>query len=258
MALITASILIPIFLLGAPAEAQVSQDSGAIRLAPRAAPADGESELAQQVDSGSSAEPRRGFDYDRFETRLQSLWFQRKAFLADGADEQARQQAELIQAFCHEEGVERLEGMASALLAETKRHLANGHYNRALDALVLAESLDSGRAQTRFARADVLWQADGRNGEALRHWLGGLSASISGSIQNLSLFRGVAMTLVVALAAMIFLFSVVMVSRYQLPFRHEIEEFAVQRFDPRIARPIGWVALFLPVLLWISVGWSAL
>ena len=258
IALVTASIFVSILILGAPAEAQVSQDSGTIRLAPREAPASGEAELAQQVDMNGSAEPRRGFDYDRFETRLQSLWFQRKAFLADGADEQARQQADLIQAFCHEEGIERLEGMASALLAETKRHLANGHYNRALDALALAERLDSGRAQTRFARADVLWQADGRNGEAVREWLSGLSASISDSIQNLSLFRGLAMTLVVALAAMIFLFSLVMVFRYQLPFRHEVEEVAVQRFDPRIARPIGWVALFLPVLLWISVGWSAL
>ncbi|NIM63847.1 MAG: hypothetical protein GTO30_20025, partial [Acidobacteria bacterium] len=78
---------------------------------------------------------RRGFDYERFETRLESLWFQRKAFLADGADDKAAEQAELIEAFCREEGIRRLEPLAGALLAETERHLDTGRYNRALAAL---------------------------------------------------------------------------------------------------------------------------
>lgn len=203
-------------------------------------------------------EARRGFDYERFQTRLESQWFQRKAFLADGADDKAAEQAELIQAFCHEEGVRRLEPMAGALIAETARHLDDGHYNRALAALDLAQSLDPGRPQTHFARASVYWKAAGRNTEAAAEWFKGLAGSIVHSVRDLSLFRGAALTLVIALAGTVFLFSLTMVFRYQLPFRHEVEEFALRFLDERLARPAGWVALFLPLLVWVMIGWVAL
>jgi hypothetical protein len=34
--------------------------------------------------------PRRGFDYDAFEARLESLWFQRKALLTEGREADAQ------------------------------------------------------------------------------------------------------------------------------------------------------------------------
>lgn len=204
------------------------------------------------------ADARRGFDYERFQTRLESQWFQRKAFLADGADDKAAEQAELIRAFCREEGIHHLEPLAGALLAETRRHLDGGQYSRALAALELAESLDAGRPQLHFARAAVYWKAAGRNGEALLEGFKGLGAALSHSIKDLSLFRRAALTLVVALAGTVLLFSVIMLCRYQLPFRHEVEEFVLRRFDERLARPAGWIALLLPVLVWVMIGWAAL
>ena len=215
-------------------------------------------EVVEHDNPGLEGEARRGFDYERFQTRLESQWFQRKAFLADGADEKAAEQAQLIQDFCREEGVRRLEPMAGALLAETARHLNDGQYSRALAALDLAQSLDPGRPQTHFARSAVYWKAAGRNTEAAGEWFKGLAAAMSHSVRDLSLFRNAALTLVIALAGTLFLFALTMVVRYQLPFRHDVEELALRYADERLARPVGWIALFLPALVWAFVGWIAL
>jgi hypothetical protein len=84
----------------------------------------------------AEAEPvRRGFDYEAFEARLESLWFQRKAFLADGRVEDAAQQAERIRTFCQEEGVGRLGFLAGALVAEAARYRKEGRHDEALASL---------------------------------------------------------------------------------------------------------------------------
>ena len=178
--------------------------------------------------------------------------------MADGADDNATQQAALIKAFCREEGIRHLETLAGALLAETQRHLRKGRYNRALAALDLAEAVDPGRPQIHLARADVYWQAAGRNGAAVAELLNGVGAAFTNSIRDLSLFRRVALTFVVALAGTIFVFSLSMVSRYQRPFRHEVEEVVMRFADERLARPAGWIVLLLPFLVWVLIGWTAL
>ena len=230
-----------------------------IRLGARTDDATTEPQTSETDDTAlADTDTPRGFDYERFQTRLESLWFQRKAFLADGADEKAAEQAQLIMAFCHEEGIRRLEPMGGALLAETRRHLDSGHYRRALAALELASAIDPGRPQIHFARASVLWHAQGRNGEAATEWLRGIGTSLTLSVRDLSLFRGLALTLVVALAGTVFLFSLIMVLRYQLPFRHEVEEFVLRFADDRLARPSGWIALTFPLLVSMFIGWVAL
>jgi len=235
-----------------------AQDDGVIRLGPRISDEPATEPITGERTLEGEGEGRRGFNYEQFETRLESLWFQRKAFLADGADDKAAQQAELIKAFCYEEGIRRLETLAGALLAETQRHLRKGRYNRALAALDLAEAIDPGRAQIHFARASVYWQAAGRNGAAAGELFKGIGAVFTGSILDLSLFRRVALTFVVALAGTIFVFSLTMVSRYQAPFRHEVEEVMLRFADERLARPAGWIALLLPFLVWVLIGWVAL
>ncbi|NIM00067.1 MAG: tetratricopeptide repeat protein, partial [Acidobacteria bacterium] len=236
----------------------IAQEDGVIRLGPRepvepsAEPITGEKPLVQDGDN------RRGFNYERFETRLESLWFQRKAFLVDGADDNAAEQSDLIEAFCREEGIRRLETVAGALLAETQRHLNKGRYNRALAALDLAEAVDPGRPQIHLARAEVYWESAGRNVAAVAELFKGITAAFANSIRDLSLFRRIALTLVVALAGTIFLFSLMMVWRYQVPFRHEVEEFVLRFADERLARPAGWIVLLAPFLVWVLIGWAAL
>ena len=65
-------------------------------------------------------------DHQAFESRLEALWFQRKTLLADGRDADAEQQSELIQDFCGEEGIRRLENVAGALISEAHRDLEEG------------------------------------------------------------------------------------------------------------------------------------
>ncbi|NIM63846.1 MAG: hypothetical protein GTO30_20020, partial [Acidobacteria bacterium] len=86
-------------------------------------------------------------------------------------------------------------------------------------ALDLAATVDPGRAQIHFARAEVLWKAAGRNGAAAGELFKGVGAAFSSSIRDLSLFRRVALTLVVALVGTIFVFALAVVARYQVPFR---------------------------------------
>ncbi len=235
-----------------------AQDNGVIRLGPRTPDGPSAGPITAESTVGTEGDGRRGFDYERFETRLESLWFQRKAFLADGADDNAAEQSALIKAFCREEGIHRLETVAGALLAETQRHLDTGRYNRALASLDLAEAVDPGRPQTHLARAEVYWRAAGRNGAAVAELFKGVVAAFTSSIRDLSLFRRVALTLVVALAGTVFVFSLTMVWRYQAPFRHEVEELVLRFADERLARPAGWVVLLLPFLVWVLIGWAAL
>jgi tetratricopeptide (TPR) repeat protein len=52
-------------------------------------------------------------------------------------------------------------------------------------------------------------------------------------------------------------FSLLMLVRYQVPFRHEVEEFVLQRWNENLARPAGWAMLLLPLLTWVAAGWIA-
>ena len=70
-------------LTSAPASAQV--ESGVIRLAPSTRSEDPEETSADGRLDGI----RRGFDYQSFTARLESLWFQRKALLTESERKRA-------------------------------------------------------------------------------------------------------------------------------------------------------------------------
>ena len=241
------------FLLGLGSAAR-AQDSGAIRLAPR-------EPAAVALDEQPSGEPnpaRRGFDYERFEDRLESLWFQRKALLADGRDADAAEQSELIRAFCREEGVRRLEDMAGALLAEADRYLEQDRYQRALESLELAQAVDPGRPEVHMARASVYWSAPGQTMAAARELFRAVKTAFQRSIGDLSLVNRLALITVPALSGLLLVFSLLLLLRYHVPLRHEVEEWVVQRAGERLAGPAGWSVLVLPFLLWFATGWAAL
>jgi tetratricopeptide (TPR) repeat protein len=202
--------------------------------------------------------PRRGFDYNAFEARLESLWFQRKTLLADGRHTDAVEQSRLIRSFCLEEGVGRVDNLAAALIAEAGRFVEQGHYSRALESLELAESFDPGRPQIHVARANVYW----KSGQGFLATAGQFAASgraaVFRSIHDLTLFNQLALVLVTAVVGCVLVFSLLMVVRYQVPFRHEIEEWVTQVFSDRWARAAGWALLFLPLVVWFGAGWIAL
>ena len=246
-------------LLAAGGVVAAQTDGGVIRLRPtqpQTVP-DTEAESAPQGNEDVTG-PRRGFNYNAFEARLESLWFQRKTLLADGRHTDAAKQSQLIRSFCLEEGVGRIDNLAGALIAEANRFVEQGHYGRALESLELAEHFDPGRPQLHLARAVVFWKA----GEGLLATTGQLAAAgraaVLRSIKDLTLFNQLALIFVSAVVGCVLVFSLLMVVRYQVPFRHEIEEWITQLLGERWARATGWGLLFLPFLIWFGAGWIAL
>lgn len=242
--------------LAAASSARGAVDTGVIRLnaAPPAEPSSHDD--ATLPDELSPA--RRGFDYAAFDARLEGLWFQRKAFVADGREADAARQSELIRAFVAEEGVRRLEGLAGALLAESQRYVDEGSYDKALAALSLADSLDPGRAQVRLARAAVLWKSDAGVLPSIRECLAGLKAVATAPLRNPTLLQPAALFALLGLLATVAVFSLLMVLRYQVPLRHEVEEWLAHRGYERWAQPGGIAVLLLPAVLWFATGWIAL
>ena len=211
---------------------------------------------AEAVPHGLSESSRRGFDYEAFENRLQSHWFQRKAFLAEGRENDALRQSELIRAFCTEEGIGRLRGLADALIVESDHHLSGGNFTKALEALRLAEQLDPGRSQVRLARAEVIWKSGQGTFPALGALLSGVKASVTEGMRDFSLVNRVLLSLILGLLGTTLLFAVMMVLRYQIPFRHEVEEWFTARVRTSAGRPVGYALLVLPFLTWFGAGWA--
>ena len=240
------------------ASALAAVDSGVIRLGGSSPSNPAGSPDAGGDSSSPGTEGRRGFDYEAFDSRLQGLWFQRKAFLADGRDVDAVHQSELIRAFCAEEGVRRLDELAGALVAEANRYLSEGSYERALASLDLAEAFDPGRAQVRVARAVVAWKSGEGIVTAAREWVAGLRAASLEARRNLTLLNHLALVLVIALLGCVAIFALMMMVRYNLPFRHEVDEWLSRHGKERWSAAGGWACLFLPLLVWVGAGWAVL
>ncbi len=202
--------------------------------------------------------PRRGFDYAAFQTQLESEWFQRKALLASGRAGDALEQLERIRSSCAEEGIGRLEHVAGALVSEARRDMREGSYERALTSLRVASALDPDRPQIHLLRAALHWNSDRAYFASARELLSALRATWLRSVRDLSLFHQLAFLVGVTAVGGLIVFALLMIVRYQLPFRHEVEEWSCRRISERWTVPAGWAALLLPLLTWIAAGWLAL
>lgn len=242
-----------------PFLAHAAVDKGVIRLAePSAAAPTPEPEQEQPAEPALHTEARRGFDVDAFDSRFESLWFQRKAYQTEGRDEDVARQSDLLRDFVAEEGVRRLEAPAGALVLEARAWLREGSYNKALASLALAEALDPGRPQIMLARAHVLWVSGAGRVAAAAEALKGMRAAVTQAAQDLSLLHGSALVAVVSLLVGVLLFSILMMLRYQVALRHDVEEWMNRGNREPLAKAGGWVVLLLPLLLWVTAGWIAI
>ncbi len=237
-------------LAGGPAPA-ADVDRGVIRL---------EAASSDRAAEGGSAlgDAPRAFDFDSFQARLEGLWFERKALLAEGREADAARQADLMRAFCAEEGVQRVQTFASALIAEARRDLEEGSYEKALRSLDLAEAFDPGRAQTRMARAAAYWRSGGGVVSAIVEWARAIRAQFAASWRDLSLVNEIAFLVLAALLGCAVIFAALCVARHQVSIRHEISEALGARGLERWSPPLEWAALLAPLLTWAAAGWTAL
>jgi tetratricopeptide (TPR) repeat protein len=234
-----------------PAAAAV--DTGVIRLAQPEAPSDPQNDA--NGDPVPKAGARRGFDVEAFDSRFETLWFQRKAYLAEGRDEDASRQSDLIRDFVAEESVRRLESPAGALLLESKAWLREGSHRKALAALSLAEALDPGRPQIAVARAHALSASGAGFFPAAAEWARAVRATLLASFRDLNIVDELAIIAVFAVAGTIVLFSVFMALRYQVVLRHDVEERLILSGHETWAKAGGWAVLLLPCVLVVGVGW---
>jgi tetratricopeptide (TPR) repeat protein len=238
-----------------PSPAKAAVESGVIRLAQ---PAPAEPEPKETTDPEVHSESRHAFDVEAFDSRFESLWFQRKAYQAEGKDDDAARQSDLIRDFVAEEGVRRLEVPAGALVIESRSWLREGSYDKALASLALAESLDPGRPQIMRARAHVLWASGAGAMSAGSEWLRAVRASVTIALRDLSILHGSALVAVVAALLAVTAFALFMLVRYQVALRHDVEEWMVREDRETLAKGAGWAVLLLPFLLWVTAGWAAL
>ena len=204
------------------------------------------------------SDARRGFDVQAFDSRLESLWFQRKAYLADGRDDAIARQSERIREFVSEEGVRRLESAAGALVLEARGWMREGSYDKALSALSLAESLDPGRPQIQVARARALWASGAGIVASGAEWLHALRSTVRVAVRDLTAVHESALVVVAALLCAIVVFSLFMIVRYQRALRHDVEEWLTRGDRESWAAAGGWAVVLLPFVTWIGAGWASL
>jgi tetratricopeptide (TPR) repeat protein len=248
--------MVAIFVWAGIPIARAAVDSGVIRLAQPLSPAEPESRTIAEPEPLSEA--RHGFDVEAFDSRFESLWFQRKAYQAEGRDDDVARQSDLIRDFVAEEGVRRLEAPAGALLIESRAWLREGSYDKALASLALAESLDPGRPQIALARAHVLWASGAGTFSAGAEGLRAMRSTVAVAFSDLNLLHGSAVVALVAVLAWVALFAFFMTLRYQVALRHDIEEWLVRENRETWAKAGGWAVLLLPLVLWVGAGWVAI
>ena len=227
-----------------------------IRLTQPEAPTEPDADASSQPTPTNGA--RHSFDVEAFDGRFESLWFQRKAYLSAGRDDEAARQSDLIRDFVAEEGVRRLEGPAGALLMESRAWLHEGSYEKALSSLSLAESLDPGRPQVTVARAYVLWASGAGVFATVAEWLQAIRLTATEAVRDLDVLHGLALVAVVAVLCSALLFAVFMMLRYQIALRHDLEEWLVREGHDASAKATGWAVLFFPFIVWAPAGWFAL
>jgi tetratricopeptide (TPR) repeat protein len=240
----------------APPVARGEVDTGVIRLAQPQAAAEPDPSTTPELQPRTDA--RHGFDVEAFDGRFESLWFQRKAYAAEGRDEDVARQSDLIRDFVAEEGVRRLEVPAGALLIESRGWLREGSYDKALASLALAESLDPGRPQVALARAHVLWSSGAGSFAAASEWLRALRGLVLAAFRDLNLAQGFALVAVIAMLASLAVFALLMTLRYQVALRHDVEEWLIRQDREVWAKAGGWAVLLLPFVMWVGAGWVAI
>lgn len=157
-----------------------------------------------------------------------------------------------------EEGVLRLEHFASALISEARRFIREGNREQALSSLHFAETFDPGRPQIHLARASAHWHLGGGFPAAASEGLLALKAAWTRGIQDLSLAHQLAFLGGIALAGALTIFACLMVVRYQVPFRHEVEEIVGRFADEGWSSVVGWAVLGFPLFVWFGTGWAIL
>ena len=220
-----------------------------------------------QVDSGESShgengvEANRRFNFEGFRSRVQGLWFKRKAFVQKNLPDAAAEQTQAMLQLCTEVGVTRLDDVAAALVHEGYGYLAEGNFDKAGHSFEDALKFDPDLPDAHFGLATAHWRQGGGFSRALVELTAGTRAIFRNRSTSSAVLGNILIILILAVAATAVLFSIAMFVRYQMVVRHDVGEVLVGRLRtsalPREAQLLaGWWVLLLPLLTWVFALWT--
>lgn len=218
-----------------------------------------------QADNGEPShgddeiEANRRFNFEGFRSRVQGLWFKRKAFIQNLPDA-AAEQTQAMQQLCAEVGVTRLDDVAAALVHEGHGFLEEGNFDKAGHSFEDALKFDADLPEAHFGLATAHWRRSGGFSSAIVELTSGTRAIFRNRSTSSAVLGNVLIILVLAGAATAIFFSLAMFLRYQLLVRHDLCEALVSdrtKAWPREAELLaGWGLLLLPLLTWLFALWT--
>jgi len=205
-------------------------------------------EAAGAEGSGEGKSPASG--------ELETIWFGREKFLQIGEKDKARQQINLLWEKQMERGVRNLPEYGEVLVREGRRDIQSGHVQKAEEVLTMAGRLSPDFLPLYFASASLtlkksFWDLLGAAQELSK----GLKAvRRSFKLQSWVLANTFA-TVSAGLSLFFAIFIAALVLRNAGRASHDISEILPARLSPGARRILGWIVLFLPVLVGLPVWW---
>lgn len=223
-------------------------------------PADKFQSDADESNHGEDGvEANRRFNFEGFRSRVQALWFKRKAFVQKLPDA-AAEQTQAMQQLCAEVGVTRLDDVAAALVHEGHGFLAEGNFDKAGRSFEDALKFDPDLPDAHFGLASAHWRRSGGFSNAIVELTAGTRAIFRNRSTSSAVLGNILILLILAVAATAVLFSIAMFLRYQILVRHDLCEALTKdrtKALPREAQLLaGWGLLLLPLLTWLFALWT--
>lgn len=204
-------------------------------------------------------ETDRRFNFEGFRTRIDGLWFKRKALLERDLPDAAEQQIEAIQDLSREMGVSRLDAIASALVREGHECLEEGNYEGASRSLNDALRFTPDLPEAHFALAAANWRG-GELGAAFGELFAGARAYLRSRTLTSAMFGNILILSILAIAGTSILISVAMLLRYHVLVRHDLAEAlnanSPGRYTKDSIRLFGWILVALPLITWVAALWT--
>lgn len=195
----------------------------------------------------------KSFDFDLFESRIQLLWFKRKAFLNANRIEEAERHMEMLKFFCQQEGIRRLPTIARALTFEGINYFQEGNFEKAKTSFNHAIGFDPFLAQPRIELAKTYWKSEGGIWNALKELIKAISFFVQSFWTVIIISSNFTLIILISLGALFIFFSSLMAWKYNKHLRHELVEYYEGKGSKSGARLMSWTILWLPLFTIVGV-----
>ncbi|MFQ5876089.1 MAG: hypothetical protein ACE5JH_00120 [Acidobacteriota bacterium] len=194
---------------------------------------------------------------------LAGLWFKQRALLERGESGEARRQAEIALEFMEREGLRAAPEIAAAFLADARRALVEGDFERAGESFALASRFQPSLFAAHVGMGIALWRADRDAGGAAREFWRAAAGAVTDPATLYHLGGNGLLLLYLGLAAGAVAALLILAFRNVPALLHDLEERFSGRLPERAARLAGWalVAAPLAALLppaWVVAAWGVL